>query len=136
MSQKIAPIRWSIEWAAKEFRVNPRTLRAKLSQQGILPGEDKQYSTEQITAAIYGDLHTERLRLVRAQRERIQQQIDENSGRLVDSDRFFLEYSGIFSAIRQHVLASDLSDAEKAGLLAELRNDVLYAKPVEAEEAK
>jgi hypothetical protein len=48
--------------AAREFGLTKETLARKLNQSGQVPGADKRYSTEQIIAAIFGDIASKRLR--------------------------------------------------------------------------
>lgn len=54
--------RWTIEIAAAEFGINPRTLSSRIKTNGIIPGKDRQFSTAQICQAIYGNIDGEKLR--------------------------------------------------------------------------
>ncbi len=60
-------IRWTIEEAATEFNINPRTLSKRCKVGSIEAGKDRKFSTAQICAAVFGDIEGERLRLTRAQ---------------------------------------------------------------------
>jgi len=55
------PLKWTIESAAREFRLAPVTLRKNLRQADIQPAEDGTFSTEQITAGLFGSLREQRL---------------------------------------------------------------------------
>lgn len=61
---------WTVEVAASEFKINPRTLADRLRQMGISAGKEG-YSTQQMVKAIYGDMAGERLRLVREQADKL-----------------------------------------------------------------
>jgi hypothetical protein len=60
-------IRWTLEVAASEFNINPRTLAKRCKTASIEFGNDRKFSTVQICAAVFGDIEGERLRLTRAQ---------------------------------------------------------------------
>jgi hypothetical protein len=57
-----APIRWSLERAASEFQINPRTLAKRCKARSVEPAEDGKFSTTQICAAVFGDMDSEKLR--------------------------------------------------------------------------
>jgi hypothetical protein len=60
------PLRWSVERAAREFGLSVGTLRKALNKNSARPGEDGCYSTQEITAALFGELHLEKIRTQRA----------------------------------------------------------------------
>ena len=124
-------IRWTIEKAATEFGVNRGTLTKKLRTNETEPAEDGKFSTKQIVSAIYDDSQSERTRLYREQADRLAIANAKSRSEQVDAETVFKAYEGVFIAIRQTILASNLGDAEKSELLANLRHDTTDAKPGE-----
>jgi len=131
MAAKPQPIRWTIEKASTEFGTNRKTLATKLRQNELEPATDGKFSTQQIVSALYDDAASERTRLYREQADRLAIANAKARAEQVDVETVFRAYEGCFIAIRQTVLASNLTDAEKAELLANLRHDTTDAKPVE-----
>lgn len=72
MAKAPNPIRWNIETAAREFKINPRTLSQRLTAASVTHGKDKRYSTVQIVRAIYSDLESERIRKTRAEADQVE----------------------------------------------------------------
>jgi|SRR5271165_6976564 len=131
MAGKAQPIRWTLEKAAIEFGTDRKTLTKKLRAQEAAPAEDGRYSTQQICVALFDDVEAERIRLLQEQSRRLKLANDKKSGEQVDADTVFRNYEGVFIALRQTILASHLSDAEKAECLSNLRHDLLDAKAIE-----
>jgi len=48
---------------SREFKLAPATVKKILNQSGALPDAGGCYSTEQVTACLYGDLRAERLQI-------------------------------------------------------------------------
>ena len=61
------PIRWDTVAESRELHWTEDTLRRKLSQANQIRGLDGCFSTEQICAAIYGDIASESLRKTAAE---------------------------------------------------------------------
>lgn len=114
-------LRWTIETASREFGPDHKTLRRRLIAAEELPGEDGKYSTAQIVGVIFGELHRQKLRLVREQADKL---ADENKARrddLYEADVILYKaYPALFSAIRGKIAASKLTDNEKADILRDL----------------
>lgn len=62
---EFSSVRWTLEKAAPEFDINPRTLAKRVKTSGLLPGEDGKWSTLQIHKAVSGDYEYERTRKTR-----------------------------------------------------------------------
>lgn len=61
--RRIKQIHWNADKAGLEFGIDPKTIRKRIKACGIDPAfKDRTYSTQQIAAAVYGDLHGEKLR--------------------------------------------------------------------------
>ena len=55
-------IRWTVEIAAREFGLNPRTLTKRLTASSVTAGADGRYSTAQMVSVVFGDKSAEELR--------------------------------------------------------------------------
>jgi phage terminase Nu1 subunit (DNA packaging protein) len=124
------PLRWTIEKAAMNFGIHRSTLTKKLRSSDAVPGPDGRYSTQQIFSAIYNDAAAERTRLYREQADRLALANAKARAEQIDVDSVYKTYEGIFAAMRKTILASPLSDAEKAEALAQLRHDTTESVPV------
>jgi hypothetical protein len=60
-----AALRWSVERASREFALSTGTLRKSLNKNSAASDKDGLYTTQQITAALYGALHIEKLKTQR-----------------------------------------------------------------------
>jgi phage terminase Nu1 subunit (DNA packaging protein) len=124
-------LRWTLEKAAMEFGIHRSTLTKKLRSGDTEPGTDGRYSTQQIAAAIYNDADSERTRLYREQADRLAIANSKARAEQVDVETVFKAYEGVFISIRGTILASNLTDAEKAEILSNLRHDTTDAAPIE-----
>jgi phage terminase Nu1 subunit (DNA packaging protein) len=116
-------LRWTLEKAAMNFGIHRSTLTKKLRVGDTEPGPDGKFSTQQIVAAIYNDSNSERTRLYREQGDRLALENAKSRSEQIDVESVWKTYEGIFSAMRKTILASPLTDAEKAEALAQLRHD-------------
>ena len=118
-------IRWTLEMAAKEFGLNPRTVSGRVRQSGITPGEDGLFSTVDIHRALCPDveieLNAERLRKTKAESERIELENEKTRGTLVSVEATYKHFEHFFVALRARILASGLTEDEKDELLKDLR---------------
>jgi phage terminase Nu1 subunit (DNA packaging protein) len=76
--------RWSLEKASSEFGTDRKTITKRIRQNGIQPAEDGTFSTKQICAAIFGDIHGERLRKTRAEADKIEMDNERERGLVID----------------------------------------------------
>lgn len=109
-------IRWTIENAAAEFGINPRTLSARLKQSGTVPGDDERYSTKEIAAAVFGDLERERIRKTSAEADEIEKRNRERDGELVDVNEFAKEFDAAAVECVRIIESSPLGNADKDAL--------------------
>jgi hypothetical protein len=70
--------------ASREFGINRRTLSSKLTFEWISPGADQRYTTKDFHKAICGDIHSKRQRLLDAQAQRIELEIEQTRSKLID----------------------------------------------------
>jgi phage terminase Nu1 subunit (DNA packaging protein) len=123
-------LRWTIEKAATEFCVDRKRLTRKLRQADLEPSVDGRYSTKEILSAIFDDASSERTRLYREQGDKLAIENAKARSEQIDVESVWKTYEGIFRAMRKTILASPLTDAEKAEALAQLRHDTTDAVPV------
>jgi hypothetical protein len=122
MSKKTELKRWGLNEAGDEFGLDPKTIKKRLAAASIEPGEDGAFSTQQICAAVYGDLHGQKLRLVRAQARRIEVDTAEKEGRLVDAAEFLRIGQQTMQAMVQTILAAPgLEHEDKEKLCQHIR---------------
>jgi hypothetical protein len=112
------------------------TARKKLEIAGAKPGSDKLYDLGEAIRALLAskDINEERLKLLAAQRDKVEFENAIAREGWVLKSTVYREYEGCFIAIRQTILASNLSDSDKCALMAELRHDLNNAEPVRGEQ--
>jgi hypothetical protein len=117
-----SPLRFSIEAACVEFCINRKTLVRRLAETNTVPSaEDECYSTQQILIAISGgDLRSERLKLIRSQREHMDLVNAEHRRELSPKNEVYEMMSGTFHAMRGHILGSGIPEEMKRSLLQSL----------------
>jgi len=117
---RLQGVRWTVEQAAAEFGLNPRTVSSRMKTAGVIPGEDGHFSTMEVHSAICGDLEKEKIRNL----QKLNRDLDTGHatviGELVDVRDFVKRYEPIYAAIRQMLLGSKLPSADVDALLAEL----------------
>jgi len=115
-------VRWSLTNAATEFGCARETLKRGFKQNGIDPdAEDGRFTTAQICTALFGDLNGEKVRLTRAQADRVELENKQAIGLLINVDDAIGAVHQFTFAIRQKILLSSMTDQDKNGLLLELQ---------------
>jgi hypothetical protein len=117
---RIASIRLTIETGAAEFEVNPRTLVSRIKAAGILPGDDGRFSIAQIDKAKNGNLEKERTRKMKEDADQAALQNARERRELMDVADFVRRLEPIVVAMKQRIMGSTMTDAEKDGLCKEL----------------
>ncbi len=115
------PLRWSIEWASKEFGIDRRTLTKTLTAAGISAGSDGKWATREILVAIYGDKDAAELRLTLAKAAQIERKNRVADGQLVETEAVCRFAEGLGAALRERVMALPIEHASKESMLAELQ---------------
>jgi len=114
--------------------LTPRRLQ-QLTQEGVIPGNGRNGGYEVAVAvpayirylrsgqrnARNEELRIEQTRLARENADAQAMENERRRGTLVEAESVYKFYVSVFVKIRQVILYSDLSDDEKADLLAELR---------------
>ena len=115
-------IRWSLTNAATEFGCVRETLKRGFKQNGIdADAEDGKFTTAQVCQALFGDLTGEKVRLTRAQADRVEMENKQAAKVLINVDDAILAVHQFTFAIRQKILLSGLTEHEKNNLLLELQ---------------
>jgi hypothetical protein len=113
-------LRWTIERAASEFKTSSGTLRKNLRMAGIEPDTTNCFSTPQIVAALYSDLHAERVQKERelVRRYRLENEVTE--GTLVNKEALAAGFAQLADAMVSRIRVSKLDRSEQDDLLREL----------------
>lgn len=121
--RKHEKIEWSIELAASEFDINPRTLSKRFKQLGIEPSlaDGKRFSTKQVTQAVFGDIDGERLRKTKHEADLLEVELARERSQVLPTEDVLRVWSNIAIAIRQVVKGSSLSENEKNECLRQIR---------------
>lgn len=117
---KYQHLSWSIEKAATEFGINPRTLRARIHQAGIEPGPAQRFTTKQIVTAIYNDLESARIGLTLAQKEKFELENQKLRGEVVDVAEFSRRFAPMMIEMKRIVKSSKLLETEQNLILEQL----------------
>ena len=97
-------IRWTLEVAASEFSINPRTLAKRCKVGSIEVGKDGKFSTMQICSAVFGDIDSERLRLTKEQADEKALANSQSRGELVNYEAALEILRRAHSAITSTIL--------------------------------
>jgi hypothetical protein len=100
-----------------------------LRREGIQPGSDGKYSTQDIVKGVYGDLRTEQTRETRLRADRFEMENAERRRELIRVGDIFSIFEGSFIAIKSKITSSHLSQTEQDGILLDLvslRDNDLY----------
>jgi len=114
--KKVNSIRWSVESAAPEFGVSPKTLSGRIKTRGVVTGDDGKFSTKDICRAVFSDLQWERTRLAKEMADVAERKRKKLDGELLAVDEVRRVWSEVIIYMRQVVAQSALSLKEKAEL--------------------
>lgn len=121
MPRAIKPIRWTIAFAATEFAIDRQTLATRIKSKGILPGEDKKFSTADISNAIHTNAVEARTSLAKSQKENCDLRNKKLSGELADKALFQKISDGVIIILRQKISDSELSEHAKIEILKDIQ---------------
>ncbi len=124
MAKPFKRIMWTLERAASEFNINPRTLSARMKQAGIEYKPGSGWTTLQVVRGIYNDLESERIRKTRAEADQVELQNAEAQGRLVDIEEFAKRWESKLVNMVRIIRSSKLTDAEQDDILRGLANEI------------
>jgi hypothetical protein len=115
------PMRWRINRAASEFRIDDETLSKRLKALGVTPGPDGMFCTYDIARAATGDLQRERIRETRHRANLLQLQEGKARGEMLDAEAVCQVWASYLVHVRQIVRHSELSEARKRDILEQLK---------------
>ena len=118
---RVRAIRWTLKGASSEFGIHPATLAKRIKTQGVEKGNDGRFSTKQICSAVFGDIDSEKLRLVREQADKFALDNAERRGDLIDLPKLSDAVNRQLNAIKAHLYASSLEEEDKDKLLADIQ---------------
>lgn len=120
--RKDETIRWTKQKAATEFGLDSKTLTTRLRAEGIEADKDGRFSTQQICAAVFGDMYGQRLRLTREQADKLSIENSASRRELVPAGEVLEVIERGLTALRQAILsASNLEAEDKDKLIKHLR---------------
>ena len=114
-------VRWTMTNAATEFGCARETLKRGLKQNGIDADiDDGKFTTAQICTALFGDLNGEKVRLTRAQADKVETENRVAAGELIEVTAAIELAQRFCFAARQVIMLSELTEAGKNRILREL----------------
>jgi hypothetical protein len=120
---KISTLRWTIQKASVEFKIDRETLSKRIKHADIQAHKDGTFTTQQICAAVYGDLHGERLRNERLDADLKQIKLAEAEGHLLPIEHIESAWGFVVVNLRQRILHHQkLTEDIKRDLLRELKD--------------
>ena len=123
------PIRWTRQAAAAEFKLDAQTLSNRLVAASIEPAEDEKFSTQQIVAAIFGDLARQKTRNEAAKADLTEMKRDLDERRLIPAEDVRASLHRLRAAISKVITASPLSAKQRGAIAANLEKlSDLFAK--------
>ena len=118
--------------AAAEFGLSDKTLAGRIRKQGLKPGEDGLFSTKQICDAVFGNLDSEKLRLVKESANEKEIKNRQAMRELVPAAEFLEVIQAGFRSLVAGILQSDLPRDAQDGLIKVLRTTAEQAVNVAA----
>lgn len=111
---------WTLEQAGREFGHDRTTVAKALVAAGEKPDEDGCYTTQQICAALFGNLVSEKIGLTRAQRIKEETANRQRAGELVEVSQVIELAQRFCFAARQKILLATMPEEEKQALLVDI----------------
>jgi len=120
--RKDGAIRWTKNLAVAEFGIAEKTLTGRLRKHGIQPDKDGRYSTSQICKAIFSDIDSEKLRLIREQADKVALENANARRELIPAAEFReVVTKGLGAMLTAINSASNLEREDKDKIIKELR---------------
>ena len=129
------PCKWDVRAAAREFGLTVDTLRRKLNAAKQVPAAAGTWTTAQIVAALYGDIHGQRLRKTSAEATHWELKNQVLTGESLPRALLTPALTEIFVIIRQLIEASSMTTSEKRDLLNTIATWPVAVKNVAAKAA-
>jgi hypothetical protein len=96
------------------------TLTKYLRREGIHPGPDGKFSTQEIVKGVYGDLRSEQVRETRARADRLELELARERKQVIPAPRVLSFLENVFVAVKMKILGSSLSELEQEKILNDL----------------
>ena len=106
--------------ASVEFGLHRETLAKYLRREGIQPGADGKYSTQEIVRGVYGDLRTEQTRETRLRADKLEHELALERKEVIPVSAVYEVLESCFIAVKMKIYASGMSDLEKEQILLDL----------------
>jgi len=114
-------LRWSVERAGIKFGLTSQTLRRSLAKTSATPNADGLFTTQEIIAALFGELHLEKIRTQRALARKLELENAITTASVLNRAELVKAMAAIADAFVSRVMAvQGLSRQEKEDLLKEL----------------
>lgn len=122
MPRAIKPIRWTMSQASSEFGIDSKTLAKRIKSKGVMPGDDKKFSTADICRAVFSDGEAARAALAISQKTLVDLKTDLLSNVLCYRSQAAALWDNAIIALRQKVSdRTDLTAEQKQDLLKDLQ---------------
>jgi hypothetical protein len=131
-----SPLKWDLKAAGREFGLTVDTLRRKLNAAKQTPAADGTWTTAQIVAALYGDIHGQRLRKTAAEATNWELKNSVLTGESLPRALLTSALTEIFIVIRQLIEGSSMTTPEKRDLLNTIATWPVAVKNVAAKAAR
>jgi hypothetical protein len=115
-----AKLQWTIPKIAAEFGGSPDGVRKILNQAGIASDATGCYDTRGIVAALYGDLHSEKIRKERELTRKYWIENETSEAHLLDRASLMQGLSAVADAMVCRIMSSALDREAKEDLLKDL----------------
>jgi hypothetical protein len=112
-----SPCKWDTKAISREFGFAVDTVTRKLNAAKQVPAADGTWATVQIVAALFGDIHGERLRKTAAEADNWELKNAILRGESLPKALLTPALTEIFTIVRQLVMASSMTNSEKGDLL-------------------
>lgn len=122
--KKLNALRWTAEQAASEFGKDARSIAKRLKKDGVAPGEDGRYSTQQIASVIFSKLDDAKLRKAIAEAKLAEMEVKKTEGSIVDVDSAMSLFDNVLMAIKRVVLKSKLPREDQDDILREMQHRI------------
>jgi hypothetical protein len=101
-------LKWNLRKAAVEFGTTADTLKKSLNRVSQEPDADGLYTTGQLVQALFGQLHTEKVRYQRALAEKVEMENSVAKANLLDRKALAASFAELADALKGAVLTSGM----------------------------
>ena len=113
-------MRWTLNQASREFGVHREQLERRRRALSIEAGQDGCFSSQQVSAMLFGDKEAETIGKLAAERRQIELKNALTEGELISVAYVIRLAESFLVPVRQRILSSGLSEDERAEILDDL----------------